>query len=115
MERGWLGQLVSSVAHTGAALGARGVACFLLFLEEASLLFVFRFLPMVRRSGVAQAAAQECTQAETEAGGSHTPRLCSRSYTAAMRPLYCERSASFTRVAAAWHGFWQVQLASHQL
>jgi hypothetical protein len=33
----------------GAALGARGVACFLLFLEEASfaLLFVFRFLPMI--------------------------------------------------------------------
>ncbi len=33
----------------GAARGARGGACFLLFLEEASfaLLFVFRFLPMI--------------------------------------------------------------------
>ena len=41
----------------GAALGARGVACFLLFLEEASLLFVLRFLPM---ANVAAASCSKC-------------------------------------------------------
>ena len=45
----------------GAALGARGVACFLLFLP-ASLLFVFRFLPMSTRAlQRAQQQEQECT------------------------------------------------------
>ena len=67
----------------GAALGARGVACFLLFLEEASLLFVLRFLPMSAAQRVVQ-MQQECARDETEAGGTQALRLCSPSYTAAM-------------------------------
>ena len=45
----------------GAVLGARGVDCFLLFLEEASfaLLFVFRFLPMI--PGCARRAGAPCS------------------------------------------------------
>ena len=66
----------------GAALGARGVACFLLFLEEASLLFVLRFLPMSTRAACAAAAREHLSQelaARTRCG------YGLRSYTGAMR------------------------------
>ena len=68
----------------GAALGARGVACFLLFLEEASLLFVLRFYPWLRvRCSVAQ-MQQMCAQDETELAA-RTRRGCgSPSCTAAV-------------------------------
>ena len=62
----------------GAALGARGVACFLLFLEEASLLFVLRFLPMAtRRSGVA----------EQQSALKMKPRLAARTRRGCVRPV----------------------------
>ena len=86
----------------GAALGARGVACFLLFLAGI-LVVCFRFLPMAtRRRGVAQ-AEQECAQDETEAGGSQASRLwlaqlhwCCRACQAPVVPSFRPMRLSFT-------------------
>ena len=60
----------------GAARGARGVACFLLFLEEASLLFVLRFLPMSVRYA---ASKRKSAPPRRRASGTHALRLSSPS------------------------------------